>query len=396
MGTGKILPEEKCIGCGLCVISCPQQCIMMRRNREGFLYPVINTEECISCKRCEEVCSRRQQAKQTENKALFAAKNKCENDRNNSSSGGVFILLAERILEMGGSVCGATYDDQFKVCHRIVSSKEELSSLCGAKYSQSTFYHCVNDIRKSLQEDNWVLFVGTPCQVEALSFLLSEEEKEHLLLVDFVCHGVPSPLVLEQYFEELKTHYADGGNIISVNMRDKETGWSRYSYCMNIQFDNGTSYKMINGEDPFLRGFVSNLYLRKTCENCTNKKTNRASDLTLGDFWGAWDITPEFDDNKGISLLVVHTDKGNAFWHSIQDAFETIVVSEEQITAKNPSITDSSKPHENKSLFWDLFYQENSVIDSINKCLSNPAPGMGFLVKLKKRIRKVVSRRDNL
>ncbi len=389
-----LVSANKCIGCGMCSISCPQNCIDMQEDDKGFIHPVVNQYRCVSCGLCEQSCSLLYESEKRETIQHLAAKIKNEEERIISSSGGIFISLVKDIISLGGVVCGAAYTKSFTVEHRIVETLEEAKSLCGAKYSQSRFDHCFSEIKECLRNKQWVLFVGTPCQVEALSCNLTALEKEYLISVDFICHGVPSPLVFRHYLHDLSRNHADGSPVSAINMRDKDTGWSKYSYCMKVQFENGQIYQMSSGKDLFLQGFVKNLYLRDSCEDCRYKGINRASDITLGDCWGIWDIAPEFDDNKGTSLVLLHTEKGKAIWGRISHNIEAIVLNETQAFSHNPSALVSSRPHENKRLFWELIGKGKTVVEAVSKSLNNTISKESFLTRLKSKVKRTLLRGD--
>ena len=162
---------------------------------------------------------------------------------------------------------------------------------------------------------------------------------------------------------------------------------------MDVKFANGKSYQMPSAKDRFLLGFVNNLYLRESCEQCTYKGTSRASDITLGDCWGIWEVAPEFDDNKGTSLVIIHSEKGQEIWSKISGGFETIVLDENQAFLKNPSALVSSIPHVNKSLFWKLIDDGKNVSEAVDIALGYNEDNKTLINRIKNKIKKVLSRK---
>ncbi|MCR4673146.1 MAG: Coenzyme F420 hydrogenase/dehydrogenase, beta subunit C-terminal domain [Lachnospiraceae bacterium] len=380
--------KELCVGCGLCSTICPTQCISMQVDDEGFVYPRIDDSRCISCNSCEKACPILQITEVSEKSNFLAVKNKNDRIRENSSSGGVFFEIAQKVLERGGVVCAAGYNNEYSVTHSIARTIEEAHSFCGAKYSQSNFYHCYGEIVERLQRGQCVLFTGTPCQTAALKNNLSEELREQLVLVDMICHGVPSPKVFEEYLEEQRRSFAKDSPLKTVNLRDKTTGWSRYSYCVSLQFENGALYQKKQGEDLFMQGFVNNLYLRPSCENCSFKGVERCSDITLGDFWGIWDIAPDFDDDKGVSLLMIHSPKGQEIWESIREEFWAMNVTEDQAIAQNPSAVSSSAAHAKRTDFFEMIKTGSALQDTIRICLYGKSDKTGMLSSIKSKLFK--------
>lgn len=347
---------------------CPQKCIEMISDQEGFRQPVTDLSKCVDCHLCEKVCPLLQDLKDNTIITAFAAKNKDDSLRSSSSSGGIFSALAEAVLAEGGVVCAAKYDSDFSVIHDFARSSEELEHFRGAKYAQSKVEHCFSQIKKMLQEDVKVLFVGTPCQVAGLSAYLGKRHP-NILMVDMICHGVPSPLVWQKYLDERKQSDAANSSLYSVNLRSKVSGWSRYSYSVEMYYKDSSHYCVPQGQDWFMRGFVSNLYLRNSCANCHFKGTERCSDLTLGDFWGIWELQPEFDDNRGTSLLWVNSYAGQCIWEQIQKQFDFISVTTDESVCYNPSAILSAVPHPKRSDFFEKVNEMEPVIPTIQNCL---------------------------
>lgn len=341
-----------CTGCGACAASCPLNCIEMLPDREGFRYPVVDTARCVSCRTCEEACPVCHALPPQAEPEAYGVKHKDDRIRSGSSSGGVFPTLATSVLENGGAVCGAAYTDTFAAEHRIIEDIAGLGRLQGAKYTQSPAERLFPEIRRILESSRPLLFAGTPCQTAGLRAYLGQDYA-NLILVDMICHGVPSPLAWEKYLAYRKEKDAEGAAIVSVNQRDKISGWSRYRYSLRIDYQNGKSYCVPQGEDAFMRGFVNNLCLRPSCANCRFKGFARCADITLGDFWGVWEQHPEFDDDKGISLVLIHTEKGAGYWEKVKETLDVLSVDAQEALRQNPSAYCSSEPHPKRSEFFD-------------------------------------------
>ncbi len=341
-----------CTGCGACAASCPLNCIEMRTDPEGFRYPLIDVACCVSCRKCESVCPVLNKQILKGEPQAYGVKHIDENIRKGSSSGGVFPALASFVLTNGGAVCGAGYTDNFEVEHKIVEDASDICKLQGAKYAQSRAEHLFPEIRSILEANRWMLFVGTPCQVAGLMSYLGKDY-DKLILVDMICHGVPSPLVWQKYLSYRKKTDSKNARIVYINQRDKGSGWSKYRYSLRIDYSDGKTYCAPQSEDPYMRGFVNNLYLRPSCAQCRFKGLERCSDLTLGDFWGVWEQHPEFDDNKGTSLVMVNTEKGASCWKNIKGNMDVIAVDARAALRQNPSAYNSSAPHPKRDAFFD-------------------------------------------
>lgn len=340
-----------CTGCGACAAKCPLNCIIMKSDQEGFRYPVIDSVRCISCKKCEAVCSVLNTPPAQVVRQAYGVKHKDDCLRNTSSSGGVFPALAAFVLEKGGAVCGAAYTEDFSVEHQIIESISDIRKLQGAKYAQSYTEHLFPVIRRILESDRWLLFVGTPCQTTGLHAYLGKDH-DKLILVDMICHGVPSPCVWKKYLGYRIEKDTNNSNILHINQRDKASGWSRYRYSLKIDYADGKTYCSPQSEDPYMRGFVNNLFLRPSCAQCQFKGVHRCADLTLGDYWGVWEQYPEFDDNKGVSLVLINTQKGAYLWNLITNNLNIVPVDSDEALAKNPSALYSSEPHPKRNEFF--------------------------------------------
>lgn len=342
---------NECTGCTACVNSCPKKCLEMKSDEHGFMHPVLSLlDKCIKCGICEKKCPVVHPVSIEEQKTVaFAAFSRDEDLRKESSSGGVFSELAKNVIQDAGIIYGAAYDEQFKVHHICITNVEELSKLRGAKYSQSELGNCFSEIKVHLQNNKKVLFSGTPCQVAGLKVYLGKQF-DNLICVDFVCHGVPSPRVWERYVKYRTEKDYSGKLPIEINMRSKESGWTRYNYSTSFRYANQKCVSLKNSENTYMKLFVNDYINRKSCADCKFKGYNRTSDITLGDFWGIWDISSDMDDNKGTSLVLVHSERGENLFENISGNLILKEMTLEQASAQNPSLLVSSqaKPERNE------------------------------------------------
>lgn len=376
----------KCTGCQACVNICLKKCIIMRNTHEGFLFPKISQTLCISCKRCERVCPIIDRPELSVRTISYAMKNKNLNEKKQSTSGGVFTLLAEHVLEKEGIVFGAAYDSDFSVRHIGVSDKEHLSLLQGAKYTQSKIGVCFVEIKRELEAGQSVLFSGTPCQCAGLKSFLGKEY-DNLITVDIICHGIPSPKVWQAYIDYRSQKENNGNRPIKINMRSKVSGWSRYGYSTEFDYGNGKISRIHNSQDLFMKVFIGNICLRNSCSGCKVKGVERCTDFTLGDYWGIWNQHPEFDDNMGTSIVLVHSQKGREILNQLSDKFECLEVDIEDAYRENKSLIDSSPAHPNRDEFLSQVTAENFE-DLVRKYFPQEiAQKSGLLQKIKRRLK---------
>lgn len=324
----KILDVKECCGCGSCSQGCPVKCISMEKDREGFLYPSINVEKCIECGICVRTCPMLTLQKEKKEEIAYSAYAKDDDIRKNSSSGGIFTILAVSVIKMGGVVFGARFDENWNVVHDFTEEIDGLSGFRGSKYLQSEIGNNYKKAKDFLLQGRKVLFSGTPCQIAGLHAYL-RKRYENLITVDFVCHGVPSPGVWQKYLKSLqRTQCASGGknseflflkelSLGGISFRNKRFGWKKYGILLeksSLQDDKNTDFSLYVKkewfqpfqENRYMDVFLSNLSLRPSCYACRHKNFSSGSDITLGDFWGIDKIDPAIDDDKGISLLFIH------------------------------------------------------------------------------------------
>ncbi|SFH59220.1 Coenzyme F420 hydrogenase/dehydrogenase, beta subunit N-term [Lachnospiraceae bacterium NLAE-zl-G231] len=300
----EIIEKQYCSGCTACASICPKCCIQMKADSEGFLYPSVEKSNCVDCGACERVCPIKNLVpeKLAEQKA-YLVQYRDEAIRLDSSAGGAFTAIAETVLGKGGVVFGAAYDENFQVHHVFVERREELGKFRNSKYVQSDMGKCFQKAKDFLKEGRWVCFSGTPCQIEGLSKYLGKLY-EKLVLVDVVCHGIPSPLIWNKYLEYKYIAVQKPDNI---RFRDKFYGY-KYS-TMSWIYKGKNVYHAGSHLDPMLRAFFSDICDRPSCYNCPFKKRYRISDMTIWDCFSVYSFDRSMDDDKGTTRVLCHTQK---------------------------------------------------------------------------------------
>lgn len=337
-----ICEHKKCTGCFACVSVCPKQCIHMEKDKDGFLYPVIDSDKCIDCGLCKKTCMVGEKADTQYTKNAYAMSNKNDEVRLNSSSGGVFTLLAEHIIEQGGTVYGAAFDDKYAVKHIRIKSKDDIEKLRTSKYVQSQIGDCYKKAKEDLDNGIKVLFTGTPCQIAGIKGFL-KKDYDNLFCQDIMCHGVPSPKLWSKYLDEINL-----GKLNNVSFRDKTVGWSLFS--MKIEGENGKLCEKFF-DNTYMKAFLADIALRESCYNCNCKELNYFSDITLADFWGLDKAYPELDDNRGVSLVLVNSSKGEMLIKEISDMANINQVDiDRALNGNKPAITNTPM-HKNREKF---------------------------------------------
>lgn len=299
----EVKDSSLCCGCTACMSICPHDAIVMRPDEMGFVYPVVDKDKCVDCGLCEKVCTF-VKGKDGLSKPLktYGIRHRDENEIIASRSGGVFPALARKVIQEGGTVYGAAYDEGFRVVHKRADDVSGVDAFRGSKYVQSDMEGVFPKVIEDLKSGRKVLFSGTPCQVAGLKSMIPAALRENILLVDIVCHGVPSPYVWRDYLAyQEKKH---GGTVESLSFRDKKYGWKAHKESFTIA---GNTYT--DGSYTYL--FYEHVMLRDSCHVCPYSDVSRVGDVTLADFWGWQKSLPDFNaDDKGVSLVLCSTSHG--------------------------------------------------------------------------------------
>lgn len=354
---------EQCYGCQACHDVCPQKCIAMVADSNGFLIPKINETKCIDCGLCLRVCpSNKKNIKKKEKIELYSLNIKDSNIREKSTSGGAFFAIAQYVISRGGYVYGVAFNDNFEAVHICAENMNEVQRCMKSKYIQSNMEGIYNEIAERTKS-KLVLFSGTPCQVEALS-RFPNVNRDNLILVDIICHGVPSPKLWRKYLIEKEKKYGKIKNIIT---RDKERYGSSLSETI-IEFENGKEYREVLDKDDYMRAFMRGYSLRNTCYRCRYKGRNRKSDITIGDFITAMDYIQSANISLGMSLVIANSDKGQQIMQLVNDKTEV-----HRVYSKQPLLSDwtwgLSLPFRMQSnIFYKFCFEKNKSIErSIKK-----------------------------
>lgn len=365
----EIIEKNKCTGCEACYNICPKNAINMVEDKEGFLYPQIDEKKCINCGMCKKICPNNKEMERNEEKSIvLAASNQDENIRWKSTSGGIFTMLAEKILEQNGIVYGAMFDSNFKVIHDKIETKEDIKKLRGSKYVQSRIGNIYKNIKQQLNDGKKVLFSGTPCQIAGLKSFLNKDY-ELLYCVEIFCKGVPSPKIWNSYLE-----YQEKRNktkIEEIYFRKKTYGF--HSTTLSMKFRNGKQYNKGHESDIMLKLFVNELISRPVCYNCNFRGMNRQADISIGDLWHADRIIKEYelDADKGVNIVLINTNKGKELFNSLSNikSFEITLDKglEQNANGKITAILNNPKQNINRNRFFEE-YNKKGLLYALNIC----------------------------
>ncbi len=363
-----------CTLCGACINACPTDAIRLKKQYLDFCYPDIDANLCINCNKCELSCPILGEKSKPENgfPIAFAAQSKNDEVRIRSSSGGAFYEFADKMLKDGGYVCGAVFDEEFHVKHIVSNSKNDVYRMMGSKYAQSDMGYCYREIKDVLEKGHKVLFSGCPCQVAGLRTFLGKEYR-NLLLVELICHGIPSDLMLQMYIGMQERKYS--AKLTKLEFRNKAKGWHNSS--VRMEFSHHRVHSKPITADAYMSGFLGSITLKSACYRCHFRNFTAGSDIILGDFWGAEVELPE-DDNKGMSAILVETGKGLRMLERCH--LTSLSVQIETVTKYNRNLIQSAEVNQQREPFY-TFAEKNGLEAAIQNYLEE-----GYMQRLKRHV----------
>ena len=381
MNGPQIASIESCTGCSACMAVCPKNAIAMHPDSEGFMRPKVDNALCIGCHLCEKTCPVLHPGNPDEHPACYAALTKDDALRMKSSSGGIFSELAKSILASGGVVFGCVLEKpELVAIHKGVDAEEGLAELRGSKYVQSDVRNTFREAKIALDAGRQVLYSGTPCQIAGLNAFL-RKPYEKLLTVEVLCHGAPSPAVFEEYKKRLVRKFRK--TPVSIVFRNKYYSWRR---CSLVSAFADTSE---NREDlysnPYIRAFLLDFTLRPSCYQCAARAAKSGADITIGDFWGIEDVCPELDDNRGISAVMIHTNRGHNVWNKCRPNLICKTVTDGAIIRSNPAYVRSVELKPGRQDFMRRYHQ-----GSWERLIPYCVHGYWPLWMLRRVVRKVI------
>lgn len=318
----------------------------------------------------------------------YAIYNLNEEIRMNSSSGGIFYSFAKKVIDEGGTVFGATFDKNGEVYHKCCRTLNQVIDLMQSKYVQSDMKGCYMQIEAALLNREKVLFCGTPCQVQGVLSYLNvklnksfNDYRKYLITMDLICHGVPSRMIWRKYLKEISL----GKKIQHINFRDKTNGWRNFS--LKIDYEDGTYYLKSWLKDPYVQGFINNLYLRQSCYECKFRGIDRKSDFTMADFWGVHNVLPEMFDDKGTSILMVHNNYAKDILMSLEKEFCVCEISNETVATKNASVISSFQRNPKRIVFFNNVNNNDQGILSQKIINALKVP---FIIRLKRKFKRIL------
>ena len=384
------LSFEKCTGCNACVQICPKHCIG-HEIKDGFWYPTVEEQSCIECARCVKACPAIEPLDCREPLACYAGYNTNDDVRRKSSSGGIFWELAKTTISKGGVVFGAVFDEKWHVVHKSAKLLEEVAPMLGSKYLQCDTRNTFQECKEYLKQDKYVLYSGTPCQIEGLHKFLGKSY-ENLFTLDFICHGVPSPGIWQRYLDEkfggiAAVKAADGKNTVlnsslnamspigDIKFRDKTDGWEKYRFVVLSKSaskadKNSVLLSDIYSKNPYMQGFLNDLYLRESCYHCPARSFASRSDMTIGDFWGVHSLKmDDMNDQKGLSIITINSDKGKASFLEISSNLIFRELSFLQAVESNSNLVNIAKKNIEKVDRFNKYAHMMPLVEAINKTL---------------------------
>lgn len=346
--------KDICCGCRACFEVCPKEAIAFKENSEGFSYPIVDNQKCVSCGLCKKACPIINLSVNKDEQKGYAAFAREPRLLQESSSGGIFAVLALNVLSKKGVVVGCGYDENNMPRHTIVREKSELYRIQGSKYAQSNMESIMGQVLEELKKGRTVLFSGTPCQVAGLKNTIPLKWQYNLYTCDLICHGVPSRLLLKKYFQWLEKK--NKGMLISYNFRSKKRNDWSLTYRAEINKGSGRIKVIENiaSIDPYYNSFLEAENYRRSCYSCPYSKAQRCGDITIGDFWGVEEELPDIKTDQGVSAVLINTEKGRLLFGEVSDQLMCFPVLPEQIIRHNGNLNFPSKCPDSREKFYRI------------------------------------------
>ena len=343
----KITDQEKCVGCGACAQVCPKSAIAMKPDEEGFMRPCIDETLCVECGLCQKTCPVESVSLQAGEKKAYALKHKEESARQKCTSGGAFIAISDAVLSSGGVVYGVIYDENFRAVHARAENTAGRDKMCGSKYVQSDPGDTYQQVAEDLKNGKKVLYSGTSCQIDGLYHYLKCKNTDiaNLVTIGLICHGVPSPKLWQDHISNIQ---AKRKKVISGYFnRCKVRGWHEHNECITYEGGKREYYSKLSQNHKDL--FYGHYIIRPSCSVCAYAADPSTADITIADFWGVQYLMPELDDNRGVSLVLTNSEKGETLVKSLQDVnlWET-----DREKALNKNHVKPCKPNPRREEFW--------------------------------------------
>lgn len=383
----EVCSKEICTGCFACYNVCPKSSISMEYDLDGNLYPKIKQETCVDCGLCKKVCAAKNDSQFCEAEDVYAAWAKDEAERKSSSSGGVAAVFSKWMLENEGVVFGAAFNREKELHHIMAEQIDELEKLKGSKYVQSKVGDTYKQIKEKLQLSKKVIFFGTPCQVDGLLHYLGREYS-NLVTVDLICHGTPSPKYLKEHINYIE-------NKIKKKAK-KVTFRGKNDFCFTLYDEKDkVIYKMFKEYDTYFKGFLEGLFYRKNCYTCKYARKERVADITIGDFWGLGD-EKEFlgDKSKGVSVVILNTDKGKRFFETCKSLFMFEKRTLEEAVKGNHNLRKPTPFHPKYEQFQEVYHQYGFE-KAAKKCMGSRVFFIGRIKRVLGRVKRKVLRKND-
>lgn len=336
----------------------------MHEDSEGFLYPLVEISLCVDCGVCNSVCPMLQSTEKSTPIQVCAAINQEATTRYASASGGVFSLLAASVIGERGVVFGAAYNNIWEVVHAFSDNMAGVAKFRGSKYMQSRIGNSYQEAAQFLKAGRRVLFTGTPCQIQGLNNYLGCSY-DNLVTLDFICHGVPSPKVWRYYLEELLANRSSQPSMVEeISFRDKRHSWRHYDLAIRYQA-KGCSCEYIErgSKNLYMRAFLSDISLRPSCYACPAKGGSSGSDITLADYWGVWNHSPNEDYKGGVNLLLLNTPMGKTLYSKVASSapINSWAVDMKIVDSNQPSYSNSAIAHPMRAEFFEQLERGNTI-----------------------------------